>query len=185
MSPAGTSVLGPHVPIELRHEALAEAHDLVVALALGVEVGPALAAAHREGRQRVLEHLLEGEELEDPEIDRGVEAQTALVRTDGAVHLDAEPALDAHRPLVVEPRHPEQNDALGLDDALEDALAPVLGVSVEHGAQRLCDLGDRLMELRLGGVLRFDVRHEGADVITHCCKSPPGAAGSTSPPGCW
>ena len=39
------------VPLELRHEALAEAHDLVVALALRVEVRAALAAAHRKRRQ--------------------------------------------------------------------------------------------------------------------------------------
>jgi hypothetical protein len=44
---------------------LAEAHDLAVALALGIEVRPALAGAHRQAGQAVLEGLLEREELED------------------------------------------------------------------------------------------------------------------------
>ena len=42
---------------ELGHEGLAEAHDLVVRLALGVEVAAALAAAHRQRGQAVLENL--------------------------------------------------------------------------------------------------------------------------------
>ena len=71
LAAADADVAGRHVhvgadmAVELGHEALAEAHDLAVALALGIEVGAALAAAHRQAGQRVLEGLLEGEELED------------------------------------------------------------------------------------------------------------------------
>src|SRR5690606_18474438 len=39
------------VPVQLGHEALAEAHDLVLALALGVEVAAALARADRHARE--------------------------------------------------------------------------------------------------------------------------------------
>ena len=53
------------VAVQLGHEALAEAHDFHVALAVGVEVGAALAAAHGQGGQAVLEGLLEAEELQD------------------------------------------------------------------------------------------------------------------------
>jgi len=42
---------------QLGHEGLAEAHDLVVGLALGVKVAAALAAAHGQGRQAVLQDL--------------------------------------------------------------------------------------------------------------------------------
>ena len=52
-------MFGADVPVQLAHEALAEAHDLVVALALRVEVAAALAAAHRQRGQAVLEDLLE------------------------------------------------------------------------------------------------------------------------------
>ena len=74
---------------ELGHEALAEAHDFAVALALRVEVRAALAAAHGKRGEGVLEDLLEGEELEHAEVDARMEAQAALVGADGAVHLDA------------------------------------------------------------------------------------------------
>ena len=67
------------VLIELVHEALAEAHDLAVALALRIEVAAALAAAHGEGGEGVLEHLLEAEELDDGRGDARMEAQAALV----------------------------------------------------------------------------------------------------------
>ncbi len=69
---------GADVAEQLGHEALAEAHDLVVGAALGIEVGPALAAADRLAGERVLERLLEAEELEGAEADGRVEAQTTL-----------------------------------------------------------------------------------------------------------
>src|ERR1019366_6506286 len=49
-----------NVAAQFGHEALAEAHHFVVALALGIEIGAALAAAHGQRGQRVLEDLLEG-----------------------------------------------------------------------------------------------------------------------------
>ena len=64
---------------ELQHEGLAEAHDLVVGLAHGVEVGAALGAAHREGGEGVLEGLFETEELEHGRGHRTVEAEAALI----------------------------------------------------------------------------------------------------------
>ena len=107
------------VALQFGHEALAEPHHLVVALALGIEVRSALAAAHGQRGQRVLEDLLERQELQDAQVDAGMEAQPALVRADGAVHLDAEAAVDLDVALVVDPRHAEHDDALGLDDAFE------------------------------------------------------------------
>jgi hypothetical protein len=40
--------IGPDVAEQFAHERLAETHDLVIGLALGVEVGPPLSAAHRK-----------------------------------------------------------------------------------------------------------------------------------------
>jgi hypothetical protein len=84
----------------------------------------------------VLEDLLEGEELQDAEVDARVEAQAALVRADRAVHLDAEAAVDLDVALVVDPRHAEHHHALGLDDALEDLALAQSGALVEHRRQR-------------------------------------------------
>lgn len=60
----GTDVLG-----QLGHEGDAEAADLAVGLALGVEVGTTLTATHGEAGQGILEDLLETEELEDGQVD--------------------------------------------------------------------------------------------------------------------
>ena len=46
-----------------------------------------LAAAHVQARERILEGLLEAEELEDGQVDGRVETQAALVRADGRVEL--------------------------------------------------------------------------------------------------
>ena len=144
--------VGADVAEELGHEGLAERHDLAVGLALGVEVGAALAAAHGERGERVLEDLLEAQELEHANGDGGVEAQAALVGADGGVELHAVAAVDLDLALVVDPRHAEHDHALGLDDALEKRGLLVLGVGVEGGLQGLEDLLGGLDELGLLGV---------------------------------
>ncbi len=106
---------------QLGHEALAEAHHLVVALALRVEVRAALAAAHRAAWSgEFLNTCSKARNLRMPRLTRRVEAQAALVGADRAVHLDAEAAVDLDLALVVHPRHAEHDHALGLDDPLED-----------------------------------------------------------------
>ena len=146
---------------------LAEPHDLAVGLALRVEVGAALAAAHRERGQRVLEDLLEREELQQTEIDRRVEAKAALVRADRAAHLDPEPSVDLDVAPIVDPRDPEHHDALGLDRPLEDLRIDVAGVPGEGQLDRFGDLLDRLVELGLAGVLGDELRHQPVHVVTH------------------
>ena len=49
-----------------------------------------------------------------------MEAQTALIRTDGTVELYTVAEVHLHFALVVNPRHAECNDALRFDDALYD-----------------------------------------------------------------
>ena len=132
-------------------------HDFVVGRALGVEVRAALAAAHGKGGEGVLENLLEAQELQHAQVHRGVEAQATLVGTDGRVELNAETTVDLDLALVIDPRHAELDDALGLDDALEDLVLLILGVCLEHGLERGEDLGDGLDELGLVGVLGLDL----------------------------
>src|SRR5699024_2079295 len=140
------------VAVQLGHEALAEAHDFHVALALGVKVRAALAAAHGQGGQAVLEDLLETQELQDALVDRGVEAQAALVGADGAVELNAVAAVDLHLALIVHPGHTEGDDPLGLDQTLDQAGLLVLGVLFHQGLDALQHLLHSLQELRLVGV---------------------------------
>ena len=131
----------------------------------GIEIRSALAAAHGEGGEAVLEDLLEREELQDAEGDGRMEAEAALVRPDGAVHLNAEAAVDVDLPLVVHPRDAEHDDAFRLHHALEDLGAAVLRVTLEHEFQGLRDLFDGLMEFRLAGVFCLDLCDQGTDVL--------------------
>src|SRR5690606_27799444 len=108
------------VAVQLGHEALAEPHDLAVGAALRVEVRAALRATDGETGEGVLEDLLEPEELHDAEVHRGVEAQAAVVVPERRVELDPDPAVDVDLALVVLPRHPEDDLALGFADALDD-----------------------------------------------------------------
>ena len=81
-----------------------------------------------------------------------MKAQAALVGPDGRVVLDAVAAVDLDLALVVDPRDAEHDDALGLDEALEQAGLLELGVGVERGLKGRKDLLGRLDELGLVGV---------------------------------
>ena len=141
---------------QLGHEGLAETHDLSIGLALRVEVGAALAAAHREGGQAVLEALLEAEELDNRSVNRGMQTQAALVGADRGVELNAEAAVYANLALIVNPRNTEHEHALRLYDALHDAVLLQLGASFYDRLQALEDFVNCLLKLRLVRVALFD-----------------------------
>src|SRR5699024_6564424 len=107
------------VAVELGHERLAKAHDLALRAPLGIEVRAALAAADGQPGERVLEHLLEAEELDHAQVDRRMKTQAALVRPERRVELDPETTVDLNLAAVVDPGHPEDDLAFGLADALE------------------------------------------------------------------
>ena len=141
--------------VQLGHEALAEAHHFHVALAVGIKVGAALAAAHGQGGQAVFEGLLKAEELQDALIDRGMEAQAALVGADGAVELHTVAAVHLNLALIVNPGHTEGDDALRLDQTLNQSGLLVLRVLLHNGLDALQNLAHSLQELRLVGIALF------------------------------
>src|SRR5574341_1154597 len=96
-----------------------------------------------------------------------MEPQSALVGTDGAVHLDAVAAVDADLAAIVLPRDPEQDDALGLDHPLDDPGGAVLRAPLHDQVHRLEHLLHGLMELRLGGVLRADICDDPCHVLRY------------------
>ena len=134
---ANADVAGRHVDgradmaVQLAHERLAEAHDLIVGLALRIEVGPALAATDGQPGQRVLEDLLEAEELDHAGIHARVEAQAALVRADGRVELDPVALVDLHFATVVDPGDAEHDLPFRLDDARHDIVAAVFRIGIQ------------------------------------------------------
>ena len=146
------------------HKGLAEAHHLTVRLAFGVEIRTALRAAHREGRQRILEDLLETEELQDRGVHRGVEAQSALVGADGVVELHAVARVHLHVALVVDPYDLEREGSVGFHDAFGDAVClefRVLVVSILHGHQ---NFAHGLQVFAFAGVLALEFRHNFVNV---------------------
>src|SRR6185295_7768914 len=86
---------------------------------------------------------------------------------DGAVHLDAEAAVDLDVSVVVLPGDAEHEDAFWLNDPLEDPGVAVLGVAVEHQGQRFGDLLDGLVELGLGRILGLDLGQQRRHVLSH------------------
>lgn len=91
---SGNIGVSTNVLAELGHEADTEAADLVIGLALGVEVGSTLATTHVEAGKGILENLLETEELEDGQVHRGVEPETTLVGAQSGVELDTVSTVD-------------------------------------------------------------------------------------------
>ena len=148
------------MPEEFAHEGLAKPHHLLVALAFRIEIGAALAAAHRQRGQRVLEHLLEGEEFEHAQRDGRMETQPALVRPDGAVHLHAAAAVDLHLAVAVGPRHAEHDDPFRLGHPLQNLGLLVLRVFFDERPNRLGHFRHRLMEFRFGGIPLLQRRQE-------------------------
>jgi hypothetical protein len=146
------------VAIELSHEALAKTHDLVVGFALGVEIGAALAATDRHAGQCVFEDLLEAEELDDAEVDRGMKAQAPLIGTQGTVEFDAEAPVDLDLALVVAPGDAKDNLAFRFTDALDNLVVSKLRVFDQDRAERFENFG--------GGLVKFSLTWVAGNNIT-------------------
>ena len=122
---------------KLCHKALAETHNLSVALALGVKVRTALAAAHRQCCKAVLEDLLKAEELDDTEIYGGVKSDTALVRSDCRVELNSETSVYLSLAVVVYPGYTEHNLSFRLNDSLKYACVNEILSFFNYGLKAL------------------------------------------------
>ena len=153
----GHILVGTDVLVELRHEALAEGHDLPVGLALGVEVSAALAAADGQAGEGILEHLLKAQEFQNALVDAGVEPKAALIGADGGVELDPVAVVHLDLALVVYPGDPEHDDPLrGSQPLQKGVLAVGCLILLDDHLQGLQHLGDGLQEFRLAGVLSGD-----------------------------
>jgi len=140
------------VTAKLRHQALTESHDLTLGLALRVEIRTALGASHHQAREGVLQDLLEAKELDDAQINCGVETDAALVGTEGAAELDAKTPVDAEIAFVVLPGNAEDDLPFRLDQAIDDPRPDVLRTPIKNRNQAVQHFLDRLMELRFAGV---------------------------------
>ncbi|MNF78093.1 hypothetical protein D3C84_602610 [compost metagenome] len=96
-----------------------------------------------------------------------METQAALVRADGAVHLDAESAIDLDLALIVDPRYAKHHRPLRLADALQDAGGQVMRIGFKKRPQGTQDFFDSLVEFGLVRVAFFQARKEGFDGFDH------------------
>ena len=150
--------------VERGHKALAEAHYLHLALALGVEVRAAFAAADGKSRQRIFEYLLEAEKFYNAHVDRGVEAQTALVGAYCAVELNSVAAVCVNLARVVRPRDAENRSSLRLDEPFEQRPILICPVRLDNRANGIENLRRSLNELRLSRVLLLNVKYHVVNI---------------------
>ena len=150
---------------QFRHEGLAETHDFGIRLALRVEVGAALSAAHRQAGQGVLQNLLEAEELDDALVHARMETQAALVRADSGVELDAVTTIDLHLALIVGPCDAELYHAFRFDNALEHTRLLIFRMLRDHRFEAFENLANGLQEFRLVAVALLYLRVHALDVL--------------------
>ena len=109
----GNIGIGTNISPKFSHESLAETHDFRIALATRAEIATTFGTTHGKSGERVLECLLESKELQNAEVYRGVETDTAFVRTNGVVMLYAIAVVDLNFILVVNPCYAELVDTIG------------------------------------------------------------------------
>ena len=131
-----------------------------------VKVAAALAAAHRERSEAVLESLLKSEELENAEVYAAVEAQAALVRAEGAVHLHAISLVDVNLSKIVGPGNSEHDDAFRLNHPLKDFKVNKIGIFCDIRGHTLDNFPHRLVELRLSRVAGNEFIHKVIDKLS-------------------
>ena len=116
---------------------MTKTHDLHLGLSLGVKIRATFAAADRQAGQGVFEDLLETKELDNAQVDRGVETKPALIRTECGIELDAKPAVDLNCSVIVNPWHAEDELTLRLTETLHQAIVSVLRVFFQDDFQRI------------------------------------------------
>ena len=96
-----------------------------------------------------------------------MEAETALIRTDGAVELNPVTGVHPNLAFVIHPGHSEHDSPLGGGQPLQQSIAPIgIFILFNDNPQGLQYFINGLVEFRLVGVLLFDP-FEGFVYIAH------------------
>jgi len=85
-----------------------------------------------------------------------VKPEAPFVRPNGAIHLDAKPAVYLDSALVIDPGNAELNQPLWLNKTLKDLAVSIFFIPLNGGFDGLENLGDRLEKLRLVRIPLFD-----------------------------
>ncbi|MPM62138.1 hypothetical protein SDC9_109004 [bioreactor metagenome] len=159
--------IGTDMAVKLTHHILTKAHDLVFTLPLGVEIGAALAAAHRQRSQRILENLLESEKFQDTRINRRMKPQTAFVWTDRTVELNPATDIDLNFALVIHPWNLKDDGALRNHQSFQNAIFLILWLPVQQFAQRPVYFRHALDKLLFPAALLLQPVQHFSDITVH------------------
>src|ERR1044072_7595813 len=85
-----------------------------------------------------------------------MKTQAAFVGPERAVHLDAAPAVYLDLAFVIDPRNPEVNHPLRIDQALKNLSVSILLVALDGWPDRFEVVSHRLKKLRFVGVALFN-----------------------------
>ena len=94
-----------------------------------------------------------------------MKADAPLVWTDGTVHLNAEAAVDANLPTVVNPGNAEHDHTLRLRYALHNFEIHQPGVLYDVWCYAFHHFSNRLMKLCFSRISGDNTRHEAINVI--------------------
>ena len=90
--------------------------------------------------------------------------QTAFVRSDGAIHLHPETAIDLHLSFGVHPGDAKEDDSLRFRHPLENFALFIFGVLFDKRPHRFRHFGHRLVEFRLSGIPVANRREEAGEL---------------------
>ena len=99
-----------------------------------------------------------------------METDTSLVRSDGAVHLHAETAVNPDFAGIVHPWNPENDDSFRFSHPFHNLLVKEMRGGLQYRCYAFENFFYRLMELRLARVLDNQVIHEAGDISFSKCR---------------
>src|SRR5690606_20711270 len=104
--------VGAYEAVKLGHKILAELHHFLFRTAFVFDIRTAFSAPHRKAGEAVFGCLFESKEFKDTQVYSRLEAQSALVGANRAVHLHPVTPVDLHFTLIVQPWNTEHNYTL-------------------------------------------------------------------------
>ena len=150
---------------QLRHETLAETHHLCIGLATRREITSTFRAAHRQSGQTILECLLKSKELHNTQVHTCMEADTAFVRANSAIHLHAITTIYLHFSTIIHPRHAEHDYALRLYHSFQHFRIQQIRISHHIRSHTFHYFADSLMKLQFARVFANQLCHKGIDIF--------------------
>ena len=135
--------------IKLIHERLTETHDFLIRAPLRIKICTPFPATDRQTCQGVLENLFKTKKLDDARIDRRMETQPSLVRTECRIEFNTITLIDLDLALIVNPGNAEHDLAFRFNKPLNNATGTVTGFTFQQRFEGFQHFLDGLIKLGL------------------------------------